>query len=348
MGINPRRFLWELPQHLLCPTCKTTLDEGVFVCESRHAFCKPCLYEKGSCPICAGNSLSLHPATDIIDEVGEHWVRCIDPKCSWIGAAKDEKAHTAICEHRVVLCQLCQVPMRQHELAGHLGKVCPEARVVCDHGGEDCGGTGKGIFRRRDGSVHDALCSKFACRLTGCTTRTSLANLAAHEAECLQLRQALVSASQLVGHHQNACKIHHANATVLVDVLAKISRTWPSSINEKEQALIGRATALYPKILELPFASDFVLQPGAATSTRVPLTPVTPSAAGEGTVDRVDADEAPRASAPAREPLASAECPRRVPDEMANPAQVEGPPNGKKRRLSQRLGSKASQISPPV
>jgi hypothetical protein len=65
------------------------------------------------------------------------------------------------CDFRVVVCELCQGSMRHNERAKHLSQVCPETRVVCCRGGENCGGNGRGIFYRKNSSDHDNICSNY-------------------------------------------------------------------------------------------------------------------------------------------------------------------------------------------
>ncbi|GAA5894681.1 uncharacterized protein JCM6883_002176 [Sporobolomyces salmoneus] len=278
MGISPRRFLYTLPPHLLCPTCETTLDEGVSVCKARHVFCPPCLEQAGCCSICHETSPNFEPASETIAAVGEQWLRCIDPLCDWVGAQKAEKAHSALCEYRVVLCNLCQTAMRHHELADHLSQVCPEAVTVCEHGGEDCGGQGKGVYYRKDVALHDSICSRFACRLNGCKTRTSLSNLAIHERECFQLRQALFSAAHLLKSQQTAAATHHANASALTAIVCKLPR---STLTSGEQQFFDQAIALYPQAVNHSTNSELRLESGSVLVAQTPITPITPSKPNE-------------------------------------------------------------------
>ncbi|GAA5975861.1 hypothetical protein JCM5350_000759 [Sporobolomyces pararoseus] len=272
MGINPRRFLWPLPEHLLCPSCKTTLDDAAYICEGRHIFCSPCLIEKGYCGKCEGSALCFKSATEIIEELGEYWVRCIDPKCSWAGPLKDEKAHCSACEFRLVLCELCGHPMRHNERADHLSKTCPETRTVCERGGENCGGVGRGIFYRKDSAIHDSVCAKFACRIPGCPTRTSLADLTAHESTCFAIRRGIVSCHQSALGHQNDAKIHHANASLLTNLLSELPLT--SFKSKSDQDLVVKAKSLYPRPLEYPVSSEYLLR---SLPPQVPITPITPA-----------------------------------------------------------------------
>ncbi|GAA5873383.1 hypothetical protein JCM16303_001110 [Sporobolomyces ruberrimus] len=285
--MDPRRFIWSLPEHLVCPGCKMALEEGVYACQVGHAACRACLEKKGECLTCrepVPKDSEFEPATDLIEMIGEYWIRCGESKCRWAGPAKDEKAHRSTCGFRSSLCEGCGSSLVESERLNHFLKECPETRVTCPRGGKDCGGVGRGSCKRKDAFEHDSVCANFSCRLKNCPTRTTLENLSSHEPACHALRHALSSAIQSSSYFQHFSNIHHANASRLSHVLSQLSNS--STLNPNEHYDVVRSKVLHPRLLDYPVESEFLIVPGVPSTTtstmmaKGPITPITPGTGG--------------------------------------------------------------------
>ncbi|TNY24177.1 hypothetical protein DMC30DRAFT_435541 [Rhodotorula diobovata] len=119
--------------------------------------------------------------------------RHADAGCSWKGKVTKENEHaTKLCRFRFLTCLACGEQYRAGFRNEHLD-VCSGAIVVCPHGGRDClGPRDSGTYARRDANKHaNELCPNKPCgNLPFCRTRTTAANLLAHEAACIfQLRE---------------------------------------------------------------------------------------------------------------------------------------------------------------
>ncbi|GAA5846503.1 hypothetical protein JCM9279_006717 [Rhodotorula babjevae] len=257
MGKDLDRFTTKLPDHLHCPVCLDAAYPPVVVCSSEHTLCQECVGNVRSrggvvqCPTCREamqGQLKVSPGLKRLIE--GYGYRCDKQDCIWVGSVVDADVHRLECSARSIECPSCHESHPLNRKAQHDAE-CPAAVVFCPRGGPDCGGeVGGGTRMRCRMSEHTRKCTSYQCKVNGCTTRTTLAHLAAHELACRTLHEKLAAAEASITslvHEHNTLEEDNALATnALADLRTEHAQELAALRIEHEvtKESLRRATAL--------------------------------------------------------------------------------------------------------
>ncbi|GAA5853908.1 hypothetical protein JCM5353_008652 [Sporobolomyces roseus] len=326
MGLSPLRFVWTLPDELLCPVCKGVLDDAVYVdtCQDQHPVCPACLQKRLatpqglSCPVCSDSveGTSIFIASDTRKVVGEHLIRCVESRCSWVGPQHSEQDHKSACEFRQIPCAFCHQVLPHDDMFVHLQN-CAEATVQCGYGGKDCGGKDRGVFRRNESELHTLFCTNLPCSTPGCKTRSTLANIREHQTQCLEVRR-------YIFRLEHTSKIHHSNASLLATFVHRLADSPVISTIEGGSQWVKLAKTLYPDPLKYGGENDGTLGalPSGVSVKSIQPTPIDPTPAPSDPLPPASSSSSTPATL---EPAGQDKKPRSVrAGKATKPAQKEG------------------------
>ncbi|BGP05173.1 hypothetical protein OF846_000975 [Rhodotorula toruloides] len=225
MGLGVERFTTQLPEHLHCFVCLDVSYPPVIVCALEHQMCESCATElrksssKGKCPMCAQTMLDPVRTSGVLKRAIEDYeVTCRYTGCKWVGCLLDEPTHAKSCDFREIPCALCKTPYQHSRSVQHM-LVCPEEVVLCPQGGKRCA-------RKKRCELEKHLsdfCGQWQCRVVqGCDTRTSLANLPAHEKTCAD------AAARIAKLEEALSERNETLATILTELRAKLDSLDPT------------------------------------------------------------------------------------------------------------------------
>ncbi|ORY55009.1 hypothetical protein BCR35DRAFT_335686 [Leucosporidium creatinivorum] len=208
-GLPLARFLNPVPRWLICPICNLVLDRPTLLCTSEHAVCESCIdncpttkkREVPKCPICTMvfNPDEVVKSVVLERQVGGLLSKCDYIDCPWIGPLHDVPQHIYHdCAHVPRACphasQGCTFSAPTATVNLHLLINCPFAEIPCPRGGADCGGEGKGLYRRSEGYLHYPVCTMHRCSVPDCPTKGSFSMLSLHTPHCSKLHTSLQTA----------------------------------------------------------------------------------------------------------------------------------------------------------
>ncbi|GAA5892334.1 hypothetical protein JCM8208_001514 [Rhodotorula glutinis] len=188
-GVDPARFTTPFPEYLRCARCKYVALPPRVICADEHLLCVPCLGDAReenpfpTCPSCRKRIRKNAPASCILERAIDSFMyTCKRSDCDWTGSIYDYSPHVRDeCLFRPIPCRVCDHAVRFKDEADHIQKRCPLAvvkcpRRLCSSGGE---------IPRNEFAAHEKVCSMERCVVAGCPTRTTKANMPAHEAACM-------------------------------------------------------------------------------------------------------------------------------------------------------------------
>ncbi|BGO98350.1 hypothetical protein NBRC10513v2_002745 [Rhodotorula toruloides] len=225
MGLGVERFTTPLPEHLHCFVCLDVSYPPVIVCALEHQMCESCATElrksssKGRCPMCAKTMLDPVRTSGVLKRAIEDYkVTCRYTGCKWVGCLLDEPTHAESCDFREIPCALCKTPYAHSRSAEHMA-VCPEEFVACPQGGKRCP-------RKKRCELDKHLsdyCGQWQCRVVqSCNTRTTFANLPAHEKGCAD------STARIAKLEQALSQRNETLTTILAELRAKLDSLDPA------------------------------------------------------------------------------------------------------------------------
>ncbi|GAA5892318.1 hypothetical protein JCM8208_001509 [Rhodotorula glutinis] len=326
MGQDLDRFITKLPDYLRCPVCLDAAYPPVVACSSEHTLCEECAGKlrlaqaPAHCPKCRevmSAQVKISPGLKRLIE--SYGYRCDKQDCIWVGSVADADAfHRLECSARDVQCTKCYESYPLNRKQQHDDE-CPGAQVVCPRGGPDCGGeVGGGTRIRSRMSEHTRKCTSYQCKVDGCTTRTTLNHLAAHENACRALHDKLAAA---VAAHNKLAASAEADLTNFVHERSVLEEDNALATNALDDLRLEHAQELAAQRIEhgqeiaklrvehevemtaLRWPPEAFLSPSADkahTSTRKPVAPI--PTRSKPTVPRGDADRLSVQVPPSKKP----------------------------------------------
>ncbi|BGP59388.1 hypothetical protein NBRC10512_005184 [Rhodotorula toruloides] len=248
MGIPLDRFKfsWEVQDFVKCAGCRQVAYEPYFICPNEHVKCAACIQP---------------PAAPIVGAVAA------PPPAGPVAA------NCGVCS-RALLAQPRPSPLLKRtieartiiysQLSTHYD-TCPEKKIECPQGGKICGGRASHGFRkRRLMPKHlETECAQWKCRATkGCPTKTTSANLEAHEKACRVANDKFAQLKQSIKEKQASNELLSNE----VDRLSKIA-VFYDELMEKRSSMINSTTMTDKEVT--PAAKTAVSTQGVKRSLRL-------------------------------------------------------------------------------
>ncbi|GAA5933334.1 hypothetical protein JCM3775_000657 [Rhodotorula graminis] len=166
LGFDPANFTTPVPDYLLCVRCNNVAVPPRVICAKEHLNCSTCYddaranHPHASCPACHKHVRKNAPRSAIIERA----IRTLE-----------------CCPYRRIWCRVCAQAVVSKDEDIHIEKHCRMVFVECPR--RPCPAGGK--MRRHKFAAHEKVCSMEICVVAGCPTRTTKANMPAHEAACM-------------------------------------------------------------------------------------------------------------------------------------------------------------------
>ncbi|GAA6032759.1 hypothetical protein NBRC10512_005185 [Rhodotorula toruloides] len=179
MGLAVERFVTSIPEHLLCFVCMDVSYPPVVVCAVEH------------------HMAMLMPAVQsavLKRAIEDYKYTCRHCACDWVGCLLDERKHAETCTFRDTPCTI---------EPDHVA-VCARKLIPCPEGGPLCPEKRRSEMRKH----LDEECAQWRCRVVaGCNTRSTLANLAAHEQGCSDAAEQILLERTAPGREEGVDKV---------------------------------------------------------------------------------------------------------------------------------------------
>ncbi|BGO98349.1 hypothetical protein NBRC10513v2_002744 [Rhodotorula toruloides] len=258
MGIPLDRFKfsWEVQDFVKCAGCRQVAYEPYFICPNEHVKCAACIQPPAApvvgaapapppagpvatnCSVCSRAILAQPRLSPLLKRTIET-LKCKNEGCSWTGSITEDAQHGTVCTFRPTPCPCCSRTVIYSQLSTHYD-TCPEKKIECPQGGKDCGGrSSHGFRKRRLMPKHlETECAQWKCRATqGCPTKTTSANLDAHEKACRVANAKIAQLEQSTEEKQAANELLSNE----IDRLSKIAVLY-DELMEKRTSMIDSTT----------------------------------------------------------------------------------------------------------
>uniref|UniRef100_A0A0K3CDT1 BY PROTMAP: gi/472585916/gb/EMS23458.1/ zinc finger, TRAF-type domain containing protein [Rhodosporidium toruloides NP11] n=1 Tax=Rhodotorula toruloides TaxID=5286 RepID=A0A0K3CDT1_RHOTO len=223
MGIPLDRFKfsWEVQDFVKCAGCRQVAYEPYFICPNEHVKCAACI-QPPAAPV-VGAAPAPPPAGPVA-------TNCSVCSRAILAQPRLSPLLKRTIETRTVIYS---------QLSTHYD-TCPEKKIECPQGGKDCGGrSSHGFRKRRLMPKHlETECAQWKCRATqGCPTKTTSANLDAHEKACRVANAKIAQLEQSTEEKQAANELLSNE----IDRLSKIAVLY-DELMEKRTSMIDSTT----------------------------------------------------------------------------------------------------------